>query len=233
MATEAYKQAYVGRVSGFETYKLDYAAALAARTMTSGVVNGANQRKVPVTTSSGVNVDNRTQTLAVTITTGTLAVGDAFTMAGVYNVHPITKVSTGVLKTFRVTAILTGAGGTGNITISPGIISADSTPTDIEQQYQNCSACPANGAAITVLNTTLAKMNPFWYKDCIELMPGKEAIEGPGVDVIQSSTPQGLVLQLSKQWSLPYNRMLYRLDCRWGVTVTNPEMCGIALFGQA
>lgn len=238
MATEAYKQAYVGRVAGFETYKLDYAGNQAARSNASvaGHNEGAANRHVPISTTAGSNIDNRTMTLPIHMTSNTIQVGDFFTIANVYAIHPITKVSTGVLKTFRCRAILTGSGGTGNITISPAIISADSTPTDIEQQYQNVNSLPADGATITILNTTLAKKNLFWYKDCIELMPGKDAIDegtGAGVSVIQSSTPQGLVLQLSKQWSLVSNKMLYRLDCRWGVTVTNPEMCGIALFGQA
>jgi hypothetical protein len=234
MASEAYKQAYVGRLAGFETYKLDYAGNQAAKA--SGVaahVDGAANRYVPISSTAGVNIDNRQMTLPIHVTAGTVQVGDFFTIANVYNIHPITKVSTGVLKTFRIMSLTTGSGGSGNIKISPAIISADSTPTDIEQQYQNVDSLPADSATITILNTTAAKRNLFWYKDCIELMPGKESIDnGGGVDVIQSSTPQGLVLQLSKQWSLVSNKMLYRLDCRWGVVVTNPEMCGIALFGQ-
>jgi hypothetical protein len=155
----AYEKAFIGMVAGFDTYKLDYAYRLTAAAGTSVTVNGANQRYVPVATTLDagglvyVNKDNRYQTLAITVGGGTVKVGDAFTIAGVNEVHHITKADTGSLKTFRITAILTGAGGTGNIQISPPIIAADSSPTDPELQYKNVTAAPANGAAITFLNT--------------------------------------------------------------------------------
>ena len=139
-------------LANFDTYKLDYAYSLAAATATNVTVNGANQYYTPQATSTAStgetsNVDNRYQTLAITAT-GTLAAGDCFTIAGVNSVHMITKQDTGELKTFRV---ITG-GGTGNVVISPPIISGDGG-TDAELQYQNVSATPANGAAITFLNT--------------------------------------------------------------------------------
>jgi hypothetical protein len=142
-------------------------------------VNGANQRYVPAATTLDagglvyVNKDNRYQNLAITVTSGTVKVGDAFTIAGVNEVHHITKQDTGNLKTFRVTAIVSGAGGTGTIQISPPIIAADSSPTDPELQYKNCTATPANGAAITFLNTVAGSVNPFWQEDAFEIMPGK------------------------------------------------------------
>lgn len=230
---KAYEEAYVGSVSGFDTYKLDYSNSLTLDAMTTIVVNGANQRHVPLTQSSGANYDNREQTLAITATSGTVKVGDCITIAGVNAVHHITKVDTGVLKTFRITEIVSGGGSTGNIKISPPIIAADSSPTDIELQYKNVTAAPADTAAITPLNIATAKMNPFWFKDAIEILPGRLSIDtGAGVDVMNSVTPQGLVLTLSKQWAIGSNKMFFRLDCLWGVTVLNPEMCGIALFSQ-
>jgi hypothetical protein len=60
-------------------------------------------------------------------------VGDRFTIAGVNAVHHISKTDTGQLKTFTVTAIVSGAGGTGTIQISPPIIAADSAPTQPER----------------------------------------------------------------------------------------------------
>lgn len=230
----AYEQARVGMVAGFETFKLDYANALAAEVSTTVSVNGANQRHVPVTQTSRLNIDNRTQTLAITVTSGTIAVGDCFTIAGVFSVHPITKVSTGVLKTFRITSLLASSGATGDMTISPAIISADSTPTDIELQYKNCSTVPADTAVMLPLNSTLAKMNPFWYKDAIELLPGTLEFEkAAGVDVISGTTENGIPLYLSKQWDINTNKSKYRMDVRYGTVVNNPEMCGIALFSQA
>ena len=164
---KAYEKAFVGEVAGFQTYKLDYANTLTIDAMTTIIVNGANQRHVPISTTSGKNIDNRTQTLAITATTGTVKVGDCITIAGVNAVHHITKVTTGNLKTFRIVEILTGSGGTGNISISPPIIAADSTPTDIELQYKNVTAAPANGAAITPLNIAVFPNHSFYTIACI------------------------------------------------------------------
>jgi hypothetical protein len=152
--------ATVGRqVAGFErVLKADYLARLAAAAGVTVTVNGANQYTVPkalAASPSGPlqsNVDNRIQALAITVTSGTVKVGDAFTIAGVNNVHPITKIDTGQLKTFRVVGIVSGAGGTGTVQITPAIISGQGA-TDAELAYKNVTATPAAGAAITWLNT--------------------------------------------------------------------------------
>ena len=168
----AYERAYVGEVSSFSTYKLDYANSLTAAAGTSVTVNGANQYHTPLATQTAAtgetsNVDNRYQNLAITVGGGTVAVGDCFTIAGVNAVHHITKQDTGQLKTFRIVDIVSGAGGTGTVRISPAIVSNGGS-TDAEAQYKNVTATPANSAAITFLNTVDASINPFWYKDSIE-----------------------------------------------------------------
>jgi hypothetical protein len=66
--TTAYEKAYVGQVSGFETYKMDYANRIAAQATSITVdTDGANIDYVPAATSTSVggqiNVDNRTQNL--------------------------------------------------------------------------------------------------------------------------------------------------------------------------
>lgn len=233
----AYDRAYVGMVAGFETFKLDYANRLTAAAGVSVTVNGANQYYTPAatsTTASGAkyNVDNRYQNLAITVSSGTVKVGDAFTIAGVNAVHHITKQSTGQLKTFRVTAIVSGGGGTGTIQISPPIISnGGSTPA--EAQYQNVSATPANGAAITWLNTADAYVNPFWQKDSIELLPGNIVIPtDAGVGVMSATTTNGITVTLQKQFNINTSETSFRVDTFFGVVNKQPEMSGLVLFSQ-
>lgn len=233
---KAYEEAYVGRIASFNTFKLDYANTLTIDAMTTIIVNGADQDHTPLaagsTTAGEVNVDNRSQTLAITATTGTVKVGDCFTIAGVNAVHHITKVDTGNLKTFRILEILTGAGGTGNIRISPAIVS-DSGSSDVEAQYKNVTAKPANGAAILPLNIAGAKINPFWQKESLEILPGRLAVPSDsGAAVIRGTTEQGLELVLTKQYDINTAKEKYRLDVLFGVVCLNPEMCGIMLFSQ-
>ena len=228
----AYEKARIGTLASFETFKLDYANRLTAGTATTISVNGANQYYTPAATSTAgtgetSNVDNRYQTLAITAT-GTLAAGDCFTIAGVNSVHMITKQDTGQLKTFRV---ITG-GGTGDIVISPPIISGDGG-TDAELQYQNVTATPIDTAVITLLNVADAYMNPFWQMDALEILPGRYAVPtDAGAAVMRATTDQGLDLVWQKFYDINTMNIKYRLDILFGVVCKQPEMCGILLFGQ-
>lgn len=234
----AYDRAYVGNVSGFETFKLDYAYRLAAKGGSTVSVNGANQYHTPAATSTATtgevsNVDNRYQSLAITVGSGTVAVGDAFTIAGVYSVHPITKQSTGQLKTFRIVEIVSGAGGTGTVKISPAIISNGGS-TNAEAQYKNVSATPANGAVITFLNIAAGYANPFWFKDSIELLPGRIPVPtDSGAAVLRATTDNGVEVVMQKFYDINTQQIKYRWDTLYGVVNTNPEMNGIVLFSQA
>ena len=239
MPTEAYRRSYVGEVAGFQTFKMDYANRLTAAAGTTVTINGANQRHVPKATSTAStgetsNVDNRYQTLAITVGGGTVAVGDCFTIAGVNAVHHITKHDTGQLKTFRVIEILTGSGGTGTVKISPAIIAADSSPTDAELQYKNVTATPANGAAIVFLNTVTAAVNPFWHKSAIELLPASLAVPtDAGAAILRATTDQGLEVVMQKQFDINTQKTKYRWDTLFGVALLQPEMAGLMLFSQS
>lgn len=235
--TEAYRRSYVGEVAGFQTFKMDYANRLAAAGGSTVTVNGANQYHTPAATSTAAtgevsNVDNRTQSLIVAVGSGTVAVGDAFTIAGVNAVHHITKQDTGQLKTFRVTGIVSGAGGSGTITISPAIVSNGGS-TDAEAQYQNVTATPADGAAITFLNTVEAPVNCFWHRDAIELLPASLAVPtDAGADIMRATTDQGVELVMQKMFDINTQKTKYRWDTLYGVAMLQPEMAGIMLFSQ-
>jgi hypothetical protein len=237
----AYENAFVGRVSGFDTFKSDYTYRLTAAAGVTVTVNGASQRYVPKATSTAGtgetgNVDNRYQNLIVAVTSGTVKVGDRFTIAGVNAVHHISKQDTGQLKTFTITAIVSGAGGSGTIQISPPIIAADSSPTQAELEYKNVTATPASGAAITFLNTVSGNVAPFWDQRAIELLPGRNGIDeglaSAGAGFMRGTTEMGVEVTMYKFFDINTKKYKYRCDTRFGVGMTNPEMCGVILFNQ-
>lgn len=84
---------------------------------------------------------------AITVKTGTGAItkGSTITIAGVFSVHPITGVSTGVLRSFTVTADY--AGGAGDVAISPPLIPTSATVIG------TVNALPADSAPITIFGT--------------------------------------------------------------------------------
>jgi len=240
--TTAYEKSYVGTVAGFETYKMDYANRILGNVTPVGDidVNGAGQYYTPSATSTAgsgetANVDNRYQTLNVTLAVGAvLRVGDAFTIAGVNSVHHITKGDTGQPKTFRVISITSGGGTAGNnaIVISPPIISGGGS-TDAELQYKNVTATPADNAVMTILNVDNADINCFWQKDALEILPGRYAIPAnAGVDIMRGTTDQGLELVMQKFYDINTAVTKYRMDTFFGVVNKQPEMSGIMLFNQ-
>ena len=233
----AYDRAYVGRVAGFDTFKLDYSERLLAAAGVTVTVNGANQYYTPKATSTAStgevsNVDNRYQNITVGVVSGTVKVGDCFTIAGVESVHLVTKQPTGQLKTFRVVGIVSGAGGAGVIRISPPIVSGQGN-TEAELQYKNVSATPATGAAITFINHDTAWANPFWHRDAIELLPARYAIPtDAGAAVLRATTDQGIEVVFQKQYDINTMKIKYRLDTMFGVAMVNPEMAGVMMFNQ-
>lgn len=233
----AYERAYVGRIASFDTFKLDYARRLAAAAggaaLTINTTAGGGNVYVPEATSTAAtgersNVDNRFQQVVVS-STANVAAGDCFTIAAVNAVHHITKQDTGQLKTFRVISVDDGT----HMTITPPLVTGQGG-TDPELQYKNCVVnTAAANSAIVFLNTVAGPANPFWFKDAIELLPGRYAVPGDaGAAVMRATTDQGIELVMQKQYDINTMKTKYRLDTLFGVVNKQPEMSGIILFSQ-
>jgi P22 coat protein - gene protein 5 len=119
------------------------------------------------------------------------------------------------------------------VQISPPIIAADSSPTDPELQYKNCTATPANGAAITFLNTVAASVNPFWQGDCFEIMPGAYVPDDNGtLAMMKATTDQGVTVLMTRQGSVNDLSTKYRWDVFYGLVNKQPQMSGCEMFSQ-
>lgn len=231
----AYERALIRHdVAGFQVFKNDMEISLAAATGGAILINGANQRTVPAATvtSAGLteNKDNRYTDLVVDGGTyGNVKVGDAFTIANVFELHPITKQSTGQLKTFRVVALPAA----NTIRCYPAIIdAAEGSIGSVE--YANVSATPADNAALTWLNTTAASMNPFFRKDALILIPGSFTVDPEdGWQVMRATTDLGIGITYTRQGSINDLSVKARWDIDFGTALLNPEMAGVQMFGQA
>lgn len=232
---DAYEQALIRHdIAGFEVFKNDQELALAAATGGAVTVNGANQRTVPAATSTSAslteNKDNRYTDLVVTGGTyANVKVGDAFTMAGVFELHLITKQSTGVLKTFRV--IDKPAANT--LRIYPAIIDAAEGSIG-SKEYANVSNAPATTTPLVWLNTTAAAMNPFFRKEAMILIPGTYALDPEdGWQVMRATTELGIGITYTRQGAINDLSVKARWDIDFGTAILNPEMAGVQMFGQA
>ncbi len=145
--------------------------------------------------------------------------GDVFTIAGVFSVNPITKVSTGQLQQFVVTADASSDGaGASTISISPTIVSTGA--------LQNVSAVPADNAALTFKHTAsqIYTNNILTHKDAFIL--GCADLELPkGVDFAAQATDaaSGLSLRMVRQYDIANDKFPCRVDILYGTLAARPE----------
>jgi len=172
---------------------------------------GAHDGAYLVKTTS---VDDAT-TLDIDTGTGTIAANDIFTIAGVNSVDKFTKQDTGELMQFRnVTA---SAGGDVILTISPQI--------ELAGPYQNVTALPVAGAAVTVLGTlsTAFRQGLAFHPDfaavgfCDLEIPSDKGVVGARkvLDNISMRCITGFDIKSSQQYM--------RWDILMGAVVTEPS----------
>jgi hypothetical protein len=206
-----YKKGLMGIAAGFKWY-MDQNI----RTHTSGVyttgstplVNGASQTGSTIITDGWAN------------STAVLTDGDVITFAGVNNVNPQNRQSTGVLKQFVVTAA-SSSDGSGNLTIP---ISPALTPSG---QFQTCTASPANNAAVVPLGaeSTDAPNGMAFHKDAFALGMARLPLPGGTDQAGQASDEDsGLSIRIISDYDITTDNFISRLDVLYGWVTLYPEL---------
>lgn len=197
---EQYEDGLMARAAGFDWFETTNMPAQAYGTSAipgAYLINGANQ------TGSSIAVDGGT---------GTLVAGQHVTFAGVFAVNPATKVSTGVLQTFVVTANY--AGGNGNIQVAPAIVTSG--------PEQNVTTSPADNAVIVVLGATAQTgVNLGFARDFLTFA----TVDLPLPENKEASRMQfdGLSLRMVRDYDTVNDQFLNRVDILWGSAVLRPE----------
>lgn len=226
----AYRRSILPPVAGFDTMKANVLTSLTGSASSGVTVDGAGQYKTPTPFTGGNSTaaDNRFMTLQVSGSHG-LVSGDCITIAGVNSVGMITKKDTGQLQTFRVIS----TSSTNEVVISPAIIPLDQSG-DAVQAYANCTATPAHGANITVLNTDTTQPSIFFCKKAVEIFHGRLAVDqlGPTVSIMRETTDSGIEIIFARQGNIDNMTAKYRLTVWTSANVLEPQMCGIYLAGQ-
>ncbi len=172
------------------------------------LVNGA----VSTQGATTINLDGGTAS-------ATIAVGDVFTIAGVFAVNPQTRQSTGSLQQFVCTATATASSGAWtNVAISPPIFTSANALATVD-------SFPADNAVVTFVGSasTQYPQNLVYHKDAITLATA-DLLLPQGVDMASRQVHNGISLRVVRQYDINNDRMPCRIDVLYGFSTIRPPM---------
>lgn len=201
-----YRNGYVGQADGFTFLRNNLLP-----THTRGTQTGTF---TVATTSTEAD-----STLALTGTSGgTLKAGDVFTIASVYAVHPVTKVTQTFLQQFVVTANNTASGTayTG-VAVSPSIYAASGG-------LQNINRLPTSADVVTIVGTlsTGYVQNMAYHKSAFRFV-SVPLMKPNGTHMVGQETVDGMTIRVWMDSAILTDKMIMRLDFLGGFAAVRPE----------
>ena len=154
--------------------------------------------------------------------TDTLKKGDIISIAGVYAVNPVSKLSTGQLMQFVVTAdTIASSNAMAALPISPSIYTATSGPK------QNVTALPLTTAAVSIYGVTTSgtyatktsPINLVMHRDALGFAAVDMPLLDPTCQTRIRDNQLGMSVRLTKWLDGVNDDLLFRLDMMVGWTV--------------
>ena len=202
--SEQYRKGEVYNAIGFDWFEDQTVIKHTTGAYSSPTVNGGSQTGT---------------TLVVNALSGPLNQGDIIQIAGVNAVNRITKVSTGQLQMFVVTA--TAAVGATSLSIYPAIV----PPVGGSNvQYQTVDASPANGAAITpmTLASSVYRKNIAFCPDAVTMATAD--LELPkNMQEAARERMDGVSMRMVTGFDIKSDQFITRLDVLYGYLWVRPE----------
>lgn len=154
---------------------------------------------------------------------GSFIIGDVIMIESLYAVHPETKVSTGKLMQFVVTATATPGAGGGNLSIYPNIVTSGAR--------QNCTGL-ADGKAIykreSDESTAIGASADYYvglgfHKDAFAFATA-DLVMPKGVDFSAREVMDGISIRIVRQYDINNDNLPCRLDVLYGYKAIRPEL---------
>lgn len=206
--SQQYETGAVKNALGFDWVRDQTILKPTGGTVTDGTVNGASQTGLSISIASTAG--------------GTFQAGDIITFAGVNAVNRVTKVSTGSLRQFVVTATTTiAAGSNASVPIYPALTPASGGNA---VQYQTVDSSPANAATVTLVNIHGAtyRRNFAFCPEAITVAFAE--LEMPrGVHEVSRVTDDDISIRILTDYIPTTDQMVTRLDVLYGYTWVRPE----------
>ena len=213
---DQYREGMVGRTGGFDVFEntmipVHTTGTYGGTPLTNGATQGNAGTGNAYVATSNIITDGWTSG-------GTsLKAGDIVTFAGCYDVHPETKVSTGVLKKFVIVSDVSDTTGAITMTVSPGVIAGGA--------YQNCSNRIADNSAIVVLGTsaTAYGQNLAFHKDAFTFVSADLDIP-KGVDMAARERFGNISMRFVRWFDGDAGEWKSRFDILHGMAALYPEL---------
>ena len=224
-----YLDGEMGHLSGFDFFENELVPTHTNGTMAGSanvVVNGPGQ--------TGTILNTRGWTPGATVT-----VGSVFTAAGCNKVHPEAKTNYGALQQFVVapgtTAAYTPAVFTNGVLVTQGFYTADanglipfviSPSIVVTGAYQNVSASPTDGGAITFATgaaSTTYGQNLTYSKDAFTFVTADLDLP-KNMEMAYRETADGISLAFVRGFDIINRLYISRFDVLFGQLTTRPQL---------
>ena len=206
--SKQYREGRMYRAAGFDfsesTHANDHTTGTAAKT-TGYVMN----------TSTGLTSGSGTLTISGGSTT--FLKGDVITIADVYRVHPETKVSTGALQQFVVTAD-SGASAT-SLSVSPAPVTSGARQNvSLTSPGASKALVKVGAGANELLNSSMAyHRDAFAFASADLVMP-------KGIDFAAREVYDGISMRIVRQYDIVNDKLPCRVDVLYGYKAIRPQL---------
>lgn len=223
MVADVYRNGAIPPVDGVKLFKTQNTYVQNTGTRTNGTLNGGT-----LSTTWLATKDNNQQSFTMTGlgAGGTIKKGEVFTLAGVYDVNPRSKIALPYLKQFVVLADVTAdGGGAAVVTASPPIILSPDA-------HQTASAAPATNAVVTWKGDPSSSYpcNVVFNKNAFALvMVPLEKPEG-GLAKVARMSHKGVNVRILSFYDGVNDNNIWRFDVLYGLKTIDPRQ-GVRLNG--
>jgi hypothetical protein len=214
--SEMFTKGVIGQLAGADFYKTPNIQQFTSGTRGNGTVSITSNNADVVLSVGGIG------------NAATVVQGDQFCIAGVYDVNPLNRTSTGFLKVWTVTAAATAntGAGLGNVVLSvfPAIAYSSNA---VLNQGATCGSLPVAGNTVTWCGpaSTTTQVNLMYNKNAIALAVAPLARDLPGAEVeVVGDDQDGMQIRYVKQYQGSIDQVIERFDVLFGWAVVRQEL---------